>query len=275
MNITLGAQIGQGNTADVFDIGGNRVVKLFHSGYPHRYAEAEFRKANLLNGLDLPIPQTYGMVSVDNRDGIVYDKISGQSLLDIVMQTYDIRTYAPLLASAHKRMISRELPSAVSCKAVLKSGIENAKDISVAGKTQALELLHKLPEGIGLCHGDFHFGNVLMDGTKLYVIDFMNICKGPREFDIARTLYLTELTPVPENIPDSDKDKIRELKHRSMDIYLREIGTSREALSDWLTVIAAARLSELGNRQTEERNTVLRYLDAHGISVFPAGTQEF
>jgi hypothetical protein len=55
------------------------------------------------------------------------------------------------------------------------------------------------------------------------------------------------------------------MKKRVTDIYLEEMGVSRECLSDWLMVTTAARLSELNNEQTNEKNSILKYLSARGL----------
>ena len=69
--------------------------------------------------------------------------------------------------------------------------------------------------------------------------------------------------PVPENTPN--QQEIVKMKKQSADIYLREMGVSRDFLTDWLTVTAAARLSELSHDQSIEKNNILEYLSLQGL----------
>ena len=59
-----------------------------------------------------------------------------------------------------------------------------------------------LPDGNFICHGDLHPGNIIRtkDG-ELCLIDFMNVCRGPKEYDVARTyVLLTENNPAAEAV---------------------------------------------------------------------------
>lgn len=45
-------------------------------------------------------------------------------------------------------------------------------------RKELLEMIDNLADGNALCHGDFHPGNIQMSEGNIYVIDFMNVCKG-------------------------------------------------------------------------------------------------
>lgn len=269
----IGALIGKGNTADVFEMGGNKVIKLFITGYSLDSVLNEYKNSQLLNILDIPIVKSYEVVTDNGRHGIVYDKIDGKSMLDILLNPDNfennatalalLEKYAITLASLHKNILSHQLQSAVSLKSILKKNIEHADELSMQRKSKLIATLDMLPEGDHFCHGDFHFGNVIVSREKYYIIDYMNVCRGHQYGDIARTVYLTEMTPVPAEIPDVEY--FLHMKKQATDIYLREMGVKRECLSDWLMIITAARLSELRIEQTEEKNTILEYLSVCGL----------
>lgn len=273
MNISIGSLVGEGNTADVFDIDNNRVIKLFHTGYPRSSVEKEYTNSKLLNQLNIPIPKSYEIITYHDRFGIVYDKINGISLQDILIQSLDVgkniigdvEKCITILASMHKIILCQKALSATSCKTTLQENIQCTDALSKQSKTRLLQMLNDLPDGDSLCHGDFHFGNILMTQQGCYVIDFMNICKGHKYFDIARTLYLTEFTPIPDHMPN--KEKVLKIKKKGSDLYLREMGINRALLSDWLTVIVAARLSELSKDQILEKNTIMQYLETQGLGI--------
>lgn len=259
----LGELIGEGNTADVFDIGNDKVAKLFHLGYSEGAMLRELKNSQMMNDLDIPIAKSYGAIVCEGRNGIIYDKIEGQSLLKVLFETFDIEKGTRILANTHKRIISEHLPAAIDCKVILEDNITKAEDLNIERRSKLLGILADLPDGNNLCHGDFHFGNLLMGKQGTYIIDFMNICKGVQNYDIARTLYLIEMTPVPENT--QNQQEIKEMKRQAADIYLGEMGVERDFLTDWSAVTAAARLSELHKDQSVERNNILKYLSSRGL----------
>lgn len=133
------------------------------------------------------------------------------------------------------------------------------------GKAKLLKLLDSLPDGDSLCHDDFHFGNVLWDGRQTYLIDLMDICKGNRNFDIARTLYLTEFPQAPENIPN--RENFAEMQKLAAEIYLREMGVTRDELEPFLIIAAARSLTGLKDEQAKQRELTLQYLRSKKIPV--------
>lgn len=259
----IGALIGKGNTADVFEMNNNKVIKLFKTGYPLNCVRNEFENSKLLNTLDVPIVKSYELVTRSGRYGIIYERIDGESMLNIILNTKDFEKYSTTLALLHKKILSHKLQSAVSLKSILKKNIEDTDKLSMQCKSKLIITLEALPDGDSFCHGDFHFGNVIVSQEKYFIIDYLNVCRGHEYGDIARTVYLIEMTPVPPEI--QDVEHIFYMKKRATDIYLEEMGVSRECLSDWLKIITAARLSELSNEQINEKNTILEYLLARGL----------
>lgn len=254
----LGKLIGKGNTAEVFDIGNKKVVKLFKTGYPIDSVHKEFKNSRLINNIDHCIIKSYQMIKCNGRYGIIYDKIEGTSMLDLLISTQAIEKYAKTLAALHKKILSYKKVSAVSIKSIFKKNIERTDKLSSKSKIELIKILRELPEDNCLCHGDFHFGNVMENKDKYYIIDYMNVCKGHKYGDIARTVYLIDMTPVPTET--DDKDHFLNIKKQVSNIYLEEMGVGRELLSDWLLIIAAARLSELSDWQLDEINTILEFL---------------
>lgn len=74
--------IAKGNTAEIFDYGADKVCKLFYPGYPFETMHVEFQHATLLQNMNLPVPICYEYVCINNRYGIVYEKIRGTNLIN-------------------------------------------------------------------------------------------------------------------------------------------------------------------------------------------------
>ncbi len=261
----LGARIGIGNTAEIFEAGQGRVVKLFVKGYPESSMMKEYDNARLLHALELPVAHSYDVVRHEERHGIIYDRVEGDSLLDLLMEDPSrLESGVSALAALHRTMLACRLPGGLSLKEILRGHIIRTRDLSDAHKETLLVLLEELPDGDQFCHGDYHFGNVMAGPQGYTVIDYMNICRGHTYGDIARTVYLTEMTPVPAEAGDQT-EFLLQLKKRAADLYLDQMGVTRKELSGWLTVTAAARLGELRREEQEERESVLEYLRHSGL----------
>jgi Ser/Thr protein kinase RdoA (MazF antagonist) len=239
--------IGVGNTATVYEWQENKVLKLFHEGYPLDAVEREFHNAFVLNQMSFHKPYAYEIVSLNGRHGIIYDQAAGESLLDWVLKTGDIHTCAKYMANLHKEIIYNQVTDVPNYKDFLYWGIHNSSKIDAKRREEVLNKMDALPEGDSLCHGDFHPGNIIISDGKGMVIDFMNVCHGNPLYDIARTVFLVEYTPIPEDV--EDKELMRNFKKSLADLYLMNMDITRDMIKDYLEVIIAARTGECPNEE--------------------------
>ncbi len=236
-----GKIIGTGNTAVVYEWGEGRALKLFHRGYPEEAVEKEFSNARAICHMDFAKPQAYELIYREGRAGIIYDRVEGQSLLDWVMKTQDVHGCGVYMAGLHKKMLKYTIQNVPNYKEFLERGIKKAAYV-LSRQEEMMERLDKLPDGNTFCHGDFHPGNIFLLDGKTTVIDFMNVCHGCFLYDVARTVYLMEYTPVPAEM--ESKKEFLQLKKSLVTSYLTQMGVSRESIQDYLSVIAAARAGE-------------------------------
>lgn len=78
--------IGKGNTAEVYEYGENKVIKLFHTGFSISAIENEYNNAMVVKDLPFNKALVYDLISYKGRKGIVYDKVEGELLLDWVLR---------------------------------------------------------------------------------------------------------------------------------------------------------------------------------------------
>lgn len=237
----FGKIIGVGNTASVYEWEEGKVVKLFNQEYPDDAVENEYYNAMLIRDMDFTKPKAYEVISIEGRKGIIYDKVEGESLQDWVMRTRDVQQCASYMAKLHKTIIQNNISNAADYKDFLKQHIPHAL-LTADEQKNLLQMIDKLPDGNTLCHGDFHPGNIIMSGENTYIIDFMNICHGDYLYDIARTVFLVEYTPVPAET--KDRGIILALKKSLADSYLMHMNVTREMIQDYLTIISAVRKGE-------------------------------
>ena len=74
--------LGKGNTAEVFECEHGKVCKLFFEGYPQQYVEHEYQNAKEVFRLKLKTPEPFGLVTINQRNGIIYERVDGEPLLN-------------------------------------------------------------------------------------------------------------------------------------------------------------------------------------------------
>lgn len=239
-----GKIVGRGNTACVYEWEEGKVLKLFNQEYPYDAIEKEFHNAMVIADLDFAKPKAYEIISYEDKKGIIYDKVEGVSLLDWAMKTGDVKKCASYMSTLHKAIVNNKVSYVPSYKDFLKSSITKAP-LTTDKQNEMLQMIDSLADGDSLCHGDFHPGNILLSGERAFIIDFMNVCRGNFLYDVARTVYLVEFTPVPANA--IDKDTLLQFKKALSDTYLMRMNVTREMIQDYLYVIFTARKGECPN----------------------------
>jgi hypothetical protein len=136
------------------------VVKLFAPQF-ETLANVEFERARAIRAAGAPCPAVHGMVEVDGRTGVVFDRLAGPSLL---AQRGAAFTLAHLQADLH------DLPSPV---------------LPQLADTLASWGLDGIEPGRSLFHGDLHPGNVLRHEDGWQVIDWSNGHLAPPAADVA------------------------------------------------------------------------------------------
>lgn len=251
--------IGTGNTAELIDIGDGKAVKLFYDGYPVDAVFHEYKNGLAIEHALFSHPQVYGMVRMDGRNGIVYDRLVGNTLLEYMMQTSDIKRCAYIMAKTHESLLQvRPELELVDYRAQLrdwagkryrqKQDPELSSEAAEAMDRERLQIfaqIEMLPAGDTLCHGDYHPGNVFLcqDGG-IAVIDMMNLCIGTRLYDVARTYFLVVLDELPESLRH-----IQELimaKEMLGSLYLEKMDVTLEELTPYLEILKATRAGEKG-----------------------------
>ncbi len=249
--------IGQGRIAEIYAWDHDRVLKLFREWCPPDWVDHEARIARAVHATGVRAPAVGGIVELDGRRGIVYERVYGPSMMQqLATKPWMFLQAAPLLAELHVAMHACLAPELPSLRQRLADKIRAAAPLSAGLKEAALNALDRLPDDNVLCHGDFHPDNVLMSQQGPVIIDWPDATRGHPLADVARSRLLMQVGGLPPGT--GRRWLIQSLRAMFRTLYLRRYfelrPASREQLAAWQLPVAAARLSE---DIPEEREQVL------------------
>jgi uncharacterized protein (TIGR02172 family) len=263
--LELETLIGKGRTADVYAWGEGRILKLYQSWMPVGGVAQEFALTRAAQAAGVPVPAAYELVEVEGRHGIVFERITGVSLLS-ELQARPARLFAIArqLAELHAQIHAVRTPDGLPAqRRQIESGIEDARGLEPADRQIALDSLKKLPDGESLCHGDFHPDNILMSARGPVIIDWMTGTRGQPLADVARTSMILQTGGLPPGMPLPARMLInasRAILHAIyLNRYLQLCPASRAQIEQWRLPLLAARLREV-NDYPQERQLLLGQL---------------
>jgi aminoglycoside phosphotransferase (APT) family kinase protein len=246
----LGPRLGIGRTAEVFAWRDGQIIKLLRPAFPDRQGEREAAIARRIDAADLAAPRFLGTAHVDGRYGLVYERVTGPSMLDqLTRRPWLVDRLARAFAELHAEMHGTDAAGLPSQITWVRQAIERAADVLGAARLEAcLARLDQVAVGSVVCHGDLHPGNVVMTDSGPIVIDWLTAGSGPPEADVARTTFLLGGSAVPGVYPRIQRALIVALRRRFawtyLRIYRRLRGVDEHQLELWRLPVLAARLSE-------------------------------
>lgn len=245
-----GSLIGTGRTAEIYAWGDDRVVKLFMEWCPQIWIENEERLSRIIYESGLPVPAVDGIIDVEGRTGIIYERIEGVSMLDEMESNHNgcLRN-AEILAELHASIHSREISDIPSLHETIASDICRVNIITNEDRTRILHVLNQLNDGTALCHYDYHPGNIIMSPRGPVIIDWMTARHGNPHADVVRTLLILHYYLYV--IPTDQHMVFNSFIDRYLARYIEIRDSSLGEVEAWGLPIAAARLNENLPREKE------------------------
>jgi hypothetical protein len=257
-----GMLLAKGRTAEVFLWGDDRVLKLFYQWCPQDWINREASMAAKVSQTSVPAPECFGSIEVDQRKGIIYQRVQGPSLLNLMsMKPLRIGYCSRLMADLHKR-IHREMGMGFSpLKPWLEKSIQETPELPADLKELCLGTLKDLPEGDRLCHFDFHPDQIIMTKGGPVIIDWLTAFQGDPLADVARTSILSTMSQV-QHLPWHTRVLVGLARSKMNRDYIKHYlsqskGTAAITVSKWKIPIVAARLIE---KVKGEEDSILRFL---------------
>lgn len=273
----LGAKLAEGACAEIFAWGedGTQIVKVAKPNTNLFALQRELRHCRIAHGLGLPVPRPFELIETGGRDGIVMERVVGESIL----QRFAARVLAPdddcLMARTTARLLHRihqqateEVPEQYGS---LERDIRRSERLADGEKDAVMSWLDGLPRKRQLCHGDPNPGNFLLRGDEVIVVDWNNATLGNPEADLAEYVLMLRYASLPAGAaPEMVRlfEASREPSIRLfVDEYERLSGIGAAEIEPWIPVVAARKLAVDGITEAEAGELVAevrRRVSAHG-----------
>ena len=257
----LGNRVGIGRGSEVFEWGGDAVIKLLSEGSPERIEfEASAQRAAWDAGLR--VPRVREVLMVGSLHGLVMDRIAGaDGLTEAQAHPWRLWSIGRNLGRLHHQLNSVSAPAILPrITDMIRDSLDSTR-IPEAARGRVRELFATLPEGDSLCHFDFHPGNVIESPDGPVIIDLASACIGEATADYARTLMLFDVGTPAGDLSLKERALIKFGRGAMLAAYrsgYKAAGPLDEGLARrWLPVIVALRLAE---DLPEERVALLRLL---------------
>ncbi|AZN41193.1 phosphotransferase [Paenibacillus albus] len=251
----LGKCVGVGSSCEVYEWGEHtgKVVKLYHSNWRQEDVQREYRNCSVAWNSSLPVPRPYEMVTWEDRHGIVYEGIAGETLVNRIIQSlhalepydvdeenHELRQYARVLNAIHHASGEGIMTSQ---RDNLKAIIGHPAPLTIDELAELHAYLDRLPIKKQLCHGDTNFSNLLIDGDRLVMIDWMHAAIGNPEADVAEVCVAIEYASLPPETPaevDRYFQSVRQTAYRIfVDEYCKLSGITEAEIRAWYPPVAA------------------------------------
>jgi aminoglycoside phosphotransferase (APT) family kinase protein len=247
--LPLGPLLARGRTAEVYAWQNNQIIKLFYEWCPLNWVQHEAEISRAISTMTLPTPRLVDVLEIRGRQGIVYERVEGPSMLRLSStKPWLLFRMARQLAELHSEIHRQKGNDFPPLRSSLRTTIRDVETLPSDLKTDVLRLLEELPDGSALCHLDFHPDQVLITPKGPVVIDWMTAHQGSPLADVARTSIMLMFGHVPYagRVMRAVTNLWRQLFYPSYLARYLELhpGASRDEIRTWMVPVAAARLKE-------------------------------
>jgi aminoglycoside phosphotransferase (APT) family kinase protein len=194
--------LGEGREAEILEWDSGRVLRLFRNSVREDRPEDEAAAMAAAKEAGVPVPTVYDVVFVGGRPGLVMDRVDGTDLATaLARRPWRLVSSARELGELQARLHDSVAPPTLrDLRGMLRERIDTAPHLSPRLRACARELLAALPDGDRVCHGDLHPGNVIVGKKGPVVIDWTNATRGDPMGDLACTVLMLRVGPLPDEM---------------------------------------------------------------------------
>jgi uncharacterized protein (TIGR02172 family) len=180
--------IGKGVTATIYLLDEHSILKVFRDVVSMQEIQYEYDCAKLVEKLGIRTPAARKIVSCDQGTGIIYDRIKGMTLSDVMQKDksklyeYGVQ-YGRLTRSLHAKKVDGERIR--RDKDAIRAFFDDCSDfITDWEKEEIFRYIDLVPSAGCLLHGDLAPVNIMVEDGTLNVIDVPTIMVGHPVFDL-------------------------------------------------------------------------------------------
>jgi aminoglycoside phosphotransferase (APT) family kinase protein len=228
--------INGGNQSRLFECGPD-VCKLYSSQIGPRAKRMAIREARALRMAelfdDVPAPRLRGVRLFKEGWGVIMTRIPGKDFARILADRPEAKQeLLNEMAGHHIAIHLHQAPRLPLLKCWLSREIRKAEKADTTLPAGALlQRLTEMPDGDRLCHGDFHFSNVIGELGSASVIDWPSAMRGQPAADVCQSWLLMQRTD--PGLADA-----------YVEAYASKSGVTVKDVRDWRPVVAGARLGD-------------------------------
>ena len=187
--------IGRGRNGDVYRLDKETIVKLY-SPAPQilRRVEQEKQNARAAFVLGVPTALSFDVVRAGDSLGLIFELVEAMSLREVIAKEPG-RLTDLIVKSAYllRKLHGLEVPSGTFPKMseIYHQRAAGLADLLSAEEIALLdEMVDSIPERMTYAHGDFHRGNLMVQGEELSLIDMADSSVGHPLYDVLGTYML-------------------------------------------------------------------------------------
>ena len=243
--------LNSGECADIYEVDSSTVLKLGKVGWSRDLLYQEYLNGRIVSDCGIPAPGVYDFVEIDERYGYTMEKLKDLPLMDMMWKRpWMVVSYARAMAEIHAKIHSARADKGLpELTEKYRDFIGEKKSISDEVKRLLFLELDEL-SGKGdecICHGDFHPINILVDGKRYYVIDWVLATRGDPRADVAGTYLITRTYSSCMREQGRIKSFISAVGGRIiskiyLDRYISITGMERKEIMRWIPIRAATYL---------------------------------
>lgn len=231
--------IGRGGNGAVYRLDAETIVKVYHNDTNSlEKVQASRVSAQKLMAYGIPVAIAFDVVKVVGGEGLgyglVYELLDCKTVGELIHEDpSSAEKWAHEAAALLKLLHTTEVPEGTFPDA-RDSGhqwVEVAKDVlSKEDQARLHRLYDSLPAKNTLVHGDFHTGNMMVQGGEIVLIDTDDVAQGDPIIDMAGLALTFEYITTDDRAMDTLRMTVDEM-HRYYDALLKDYyGTDDEAL---------------------------------------------
>ena len=181
--------LGRGLQGEVYRYDDELIIKVYNSSKSFADLEREAVLSRRAFVLGLPTAISFGIVSVGDRFGAMYELVDSDTLSDCISRNPSrLDYYAGMMAEMARKIHGTQaaaedhFPEAKNrFRDYITHGIERSNREMAA---RCLQLIDEMPGTKHLIHGDFHTSNVFLQNSEALVIDMDRMAMGDPVFEL-------------------------------------------------------------------------------------------